>query len=129
MWFALVAVAVIFLQKSMQRTERKEPEQFGWLMQQVDKGAVAKLTILPKNIAEAVLRDARTIYVVNMPDDELDQRAVLPADNGGADCRVLGLPHAAEPEHRQPGAFLRPEPGSASPRERAQDDLRRCRRG
>jgi cell division protease FtsH len=70
MWFALVAVAVIFLQKSMQRTERKEPEQFGWLMQQVDKGAVAKLTILPKNIAEAVLRDARTIYVVNMPDDE-----------------------------------------------------------
>jgi cell division protease FtsH len=70
MWFALVAVAVIFLQKSMQRTERKEPQQFGWLMKQVDQGAVEKLTILPKNTAEAMLRGTRTIYVVNMPDDE-----------------------------------------------------------
>jgi cell division protease FtsH len=70
MWFALVAVAVIFLQKSMQRTERKEPQQFGWLMQQIDKGAVEKLTILPKNTAEATLHGTSTIYVVNMPDDE-----------------------------------------------------------
>jgi len=70
MWFALVAVAVVFLQKSMQRTERKEPQQFGWLMQQIDKGAVEKLMLLPKNTAEATLQGASTIYVVNMPDDE-----------------------------------------------------------
>jgi cell division protease FtsH len=71
-WFALVAVAVIFLQQSMQRQEHKRPENIGWLMQQVDQGAVESLTVYPKGIAEARLKNdtTRTTYVVTMPADE-----------------------------------------------------------
>ncbi|MFB3880618.1 MAG: ATP-dependent zinc metalloprotease FtsH [Armatimonadota bacterium] len=70
MWFALVAVALVFLQKSMQSTQQRESKDFGWLMEQVRAGNVQSLTILPKKAAEARLAKDPTIYVVNMPADE-----------------------------------------------------------
>ncbi len=69
-WFALVAVAVIFLQQNMQQQQKKKSADFGWLMQQVSKNEVESLTIYPKNIAEAKLKRDNTVYVVMLPADE-----------------------------------------------------------
>ena len=78
MWFALVAVALVFLQKSMQTTERRENKDFGWLMEEVRAGSVQSLTIFPKKAAEARLsKDPTTIYVVNMPADEQSYMATV----------------------------------------------------
>jgi cell division protease FtsH len=69
-WFALVAVALVFLQQSMQSHENKQSRDFGWLMRQVEAGSVESLTIFPKKAAEVKLFKDSTTYIVNMPADE-----------------------------------------------------------
>ncbi len=61
-WIALVAVAVVFLQHAMESKETKDRLNFGQLMQKVEAGDIASITIDPKNTAEGQYypRDPRT---------------------------------------------------------------------
>ncbi len=76
-WIALVAVAVIFLQQSMQRQESKVRLDFGAMMQEVDKGNVKSLTVYPKNtgegeywVGDAAGRRELKKFVVNLPAEQ-----------------------------------------------------------
>ncbi len=72
-WIALVAVAVIFLQQSVQKREAKSTLDFTTFMRDVEQNKVTKLVIYPKNRAEGEYLAAGNRlakYVVTLPDDE-----------------------------------------------------------
>jgi cell division protease FtsH len=67
-----VAVAVIFLQQSVQKREPKTNLDFSAFMRYVDQSKVSSLTIFPKGRGEGYYtEDNRTLkYQVNLPSDE-----------------------------------------------------------
>ncbi len=79
----------------MQRQSAKQPQDFGWLMAEVEKGAVKSLTIYPKNIAEAKLKNDATgvTYVVTMP---ADQQSYMPKLVGKVDKLVVKQPSISD---------------------------------
>jgi len=81
-WVALVAVAVVLLQHTMQTQEQKKPMSFGMLMAQVEKGDVVSIKILPKDTAEAKLKNDKVLYVVTLPPDQQTYMAQLLAKVG-----------------------------------------------
>ncbi len=71
-WIALVAVAFIFLQQSVQKREPKSPLDFSTFMHYVDQNRVSSLTIYPKSRGEGYYTEGgRSVkYQVNLPTDE-----------------------------------------------------------
>jgi cell division protease FtsH len=67
-WVALVALAVVLLQQSMQWQQRKDTPDFASFMKKVEQGQVKTLAIY-KSRGQGEYKDG-TQYVVNLPDDQ-----------------------------------------------------------
>ena len=131
-YLLIIFIAITFIDYfSVKNATTKQEMGYSAFLQQVDKGEVAKVTMM-NNVIEGVLTDGTEFVTVtpDAPNDEESPRAAMVDCGivfGAADplaCRCLVFHHAADPGRRGTHDVFRPQPRAHEQRGQGQGKFR-----